>query len=65
MWGIRFDPNQGMTVGDPFPVAALDNPSPMVPRIIGGVNISISQHRLAVPVMKVSGSIWVLDNVDK
>jgi dipeptidyl aminopeptidase/acylaminoacyl peptidase len=65
VWGIRFDPAKGKTVGEPFPVTTLDNPSKMVPNDITTVGLSLTQDRLVLTVAQVSGSIWVLDNVDR
>jgi Tol biopolymer transport system component len=65
VWGIRFDPAKGKTVGKPFPVTALDSPSKMVPTFIPTVALSLAQNRLVLTVAQVSGSIWVLDHVDR
>jgi dipeptidyl aminopeptidase/acylaminoacyl peptidase len=65
VWGIRFDPSKGKAVGEPFPLTSLDNPSEMVPNSIIGVGLSLTQDRLVLTVAQVSGSIWVLDHVDR
>ena len=65
VWGIRFDPANGKTVGDPFPVTAFDSPSEMVPKFIPTVALSLTQDRLVLTVAQVSGSIWVLDHVER
>jgi hypothetical protein len=65
VWGIRFDPDTGNTVGDPFRVTALDSPGLRIPGYMGNVEISISRKNLVVSVGQLSGSIWVLDNVDR
>ncbi len=65
VWAIRFDPVRGVSVGDPFPVTTLDNPSQMVPKFIPTVAISLSQNRLVMTVAQDSGNIWVLDKVDR
>jgi Tol biopolymer transport system component/DNA-binding winged helix-turn-helix (wHTH) protein len=65
VWGMRFDPAKGKTVGEPFPVTTLDNPSKMVPNYIPTVSLSLTQDRLVLTVAQVSGSIWVLDHVDR
>lgn len=65
VWGIRFDPAKGNAVGEPFPVTSLDNPSEMVPNSIVTVGLSLTQDRLVLTVAQVSGSIWVLDHVDR
>jgi Tol biopolymer transport system component/DNA-binding winged helix-turn-helix (wHTH) protein len=65
VWAIRFDPVRGVSLGEPFPVTALDNPSQMVPKFIPDVAISLSQNRLVMTVAQDSGNIWVLDKVDR
>jgi hypothetical protein len=63
--GVYFDPAKGGPVGDPFPVTALDNPNLMVARSIEAVGLSLTQDRLVVTVAQVSGSNWMLDNMDQ
>ena len=65
VWAIRFDPVRGVSLGDPFPVTALDNPSQMVPKFIPDVAISLSPNSLVMTVAQDSGNIWVLDKVDR
>jgi hypothetical protein len=65
VWGIRFDPNKGKPVGEPFRVTAFEKPSLMVPNSIQYVGLSVTQDKLAITVAEQSGSIWMLDNVDK
>jgi len=61
VWGVRFDPEKGKTVGNPFPVTAFDSPSQMVPNFIPTVALSLTQDRLVLTVAQVSGSVWVLE----
>ena len=65
VWGIRFDPNKGKPVGEPFRVTAFEKPSLMVPDFIAYVGLSVTQNKLAITVAEQSGSIWMLDNADK
>lgn len=65
VWGIRFDPETGKTIGDPFRVTALDNPALMIPQHMESVEISVSQKNLVLTLNQVSGSIWILDNADR
>ena len=37
----------------------------MVPKFIQNVDLSIVKDRMAITMEQVSGSIWVLDNVDR
>jgi Tol biopolymer transport system component/DNA-binding winged helix-turn-helix (wHTH) protein len=63
--GIRFDPNKGRPVGDTFPVTGFDSPKLMIPSFIQNTELSLTQDRLTVTVAQTSGSIWMLDNVDR
>jgi Tol biopolymer transport system component/DNA-binding winged helix-turn-helix (wHTH) protein len=65
VWGIHFDPVNGRTEGEPFQVTSFDNPRLMVAEVMGDVGLSLTQSQLVVTVSQVSGSIWVLDNVDQ
>ena len=65
VWGIRFDPERGEAVGKPFRVSSFDRPSLMIPRWIPPVALSISQDKLLLTMSESSGSIWLLDNVDR
>jgi Tol biopolymer transport system component len=65
VWGVHFDPMKGKPVGDPFQVTALDNPSLILAKSMTSVGLSVTKERLVVTVAQVSGSIWVLDSVDK
>jgi hypothetical protein len=64
VWGIRFNPDTGKPVGDPFPVTTLHSPSLMIPGYVSDVEISVSQKNLVLTLGELSGGIWVLDNVD-
>jgi dipeptidyl aminopeptidase/acylaminoacyl peptidase len=65
VWGIRFDPNKGKPVGDPFQITHLDGPDLMVPQRIDPVELSVARDRLVLTVAQVAGNIWLLDNVDR
>jgi Tol biopolymer transport system component/DNA-binding winged helix-turn-helix (wHTH) protein len=65
VWGIHFDPSAGKTVGQPFQVSKFESPRLMVPRWIPPVGLSLTQDKLVLTMAEESGSIWVLDNVDR
>jgi hypothetical protein len=72
IWGIRFDPTNGQPVGEAFrvtaPAASVDtfeNPSLMIPHKINLVALSLTQDKLVLTMEDRSGSIWMLDNVDR
>jgi Tol biopolymer transport system component/DNA-binding winged helix-turn-helix (wHTH) protein len=65
LWGVRFDPVKGRRQGEPFPVTSFESRTLMIPKHIPTVEISLTKDRLVVPLAQVSGSIWILDNVDR
>jgi Tol biopolymer transport system component/DNA-binding winged helix-turn-helix (wHTH) protein len=65
VWGIQFDPAAGKTVGAPFQVSKFESPRLMIPRWIPPVGLSLTQDKLVLTMVEESGSIWVLDNVDR
>ncbi len=65
VWGIGFDPAAGKPVGQPFQVTKFDSPRLMIPRFIPPVGLSLTQDRLVLTMEQTSGSIWILDNVDR
>ena len=46
-------------------MTAFENPSLMIPDRIAFVALSLNQNRLVLTMEEVSGSIWVLDDVDR
>jgi Tol biopolymer transport system component/DNA-binding winged helix-turn-helix (wHTH) protein len=65
IWGIRFDPDAGKPVGQPFQISTFDSPRLMILRSIPFVGLSFTQNKLVLTMAEESGSIWVLDNVDR
>jgi Tol biopolymer transport system component/DNA-binding winged helix-turn-helix (wHTH) protein len=65
VWGIRFDPETGKTLGDPFRVTTLDDPALTIPGYVADIEISVTGKSLALTLGQLSGGIWVLDNVDR
>jgi len=65
LWAIRFDPEQGKSVGQPFLVKAFESPEQRFLRSAGQLQLAISEQRFVLPLSQVSGNIWVLENVDR
>jgi WD40-like Beta Propeller Repeat len=65
VWGIRFDSTNGKPVGDAFRVTVLENPGLMIPDVIPLAELSLTQDKLVLTMEDRSGSIWMLDNVDR
>ena len=52
-------------MGQPFQVSKFESPRLMVPRWIPPVGLSLTHDKLVMTMAEESGSIWVLDNVDR
>jgi serine/threonine protein kinase len=64
VWGIHFDPVSGKPVGEPFQITSYKSESKMLWQERSLMNISVSEHRLVLPISEVEGSIWMLENMD-
>jgi serine/threonine protein kinase len=65
VWGLHFDSAQGKPVGEPFRVTKFESPVQMIPTRVGHLEISLDQNRLFLPLTQLSGSIWILSDVDQ
>jgi Tol biopolymer transport system component len=65
VWGRRFDPSSGRPVGEPFQVTSLESPTVRLPAPTISAELAIAADRLILPVVESSGSVWVIENVDR
>ena len=65
VWGVHFDAVEGKPVGAPFRVTSFESPGLVVGDNISGVEFSLVQDKFILTMEDHSGSIWVLDNVDR
>jgi hypothetical protein len=66
VWGLRFDDAQGTTVGAPFQVTHFDGRARQIDaRHVQTSEQSVSRTSLLLPMSDTTGSIWMLDNMDK
>ncbi len=65
VWGIRFDPVNGKPVGTPLRVTNFDNFRQMISPNLGWMELGITANRLVLPISEITGSIWILENVDR
>ncbi|HEX5703525.1 MAG TPA: protein kinase [Pyrinomonadaceae bacterium] len=65
LWARSFDPVNGQPVGEVRRLTNFDSPGRMIPPRIVPLEMSLVQDRLVVPIMEVSGGIWILENVDR
>ncbi len=62
---IRFDPDHGTPVGTPFTLTHFDSPALMISNDLSHTEIGISAHRAMLTMVTQTGSVWMLENVDK
>ena len=66
VWALRFDDARGIAAGAPFQITHLDSPAHRIAADdLSIAEPSISGTRMTLPVAQATGSIWMLDNVDK
>ena len=65
VWGRRFDPNTGKPSGDPFRVTNLENPSERVSSPVNTMELAIAPNQMILPIVEASGSVWVLEHIDR
>jgi len=65
VWGIRFDPAAGEAVGEAFRVTAFESPGQMILPNVRILELALAADRLVLPIMEVSGGIWILEDVEQ
>jgi eukaryotic-like serine/threonine-protein kinase len=65
VWGIGFDPEGGVAVGEPFLLSAFDSPAFYISQQLDRAEMSVSARHLALTMRSAAGSIWMLENVDR
>jgi len=64
VWGIAFDPEKGLAVGDEFRVTRFTDPGRRVTSSSAS-ELGVSRDRIVVPILERSGSVWLLDQIDR
>jgi Tol biopolymer transport system component len=65
LWGVRIDRARGRPSGEPFMITHFDSRAMMIDPDMAYSDIGISANRAVLTMAKVTGSIWMLDNVDR
>jgi hypothetical protein len=65
LWAVRFDPETGTPVGEPAALTSFEAPSLHISPWLQGAEMDISAEHAVLTMRSVTGSIWMLDNVDK
>ena len=61
----RFDPDRGTPIGAPFALTRFDSPSLFISPLMNQTEIGIGPHRMVLAMRSISGSVWMLDGVDR
>jgi Tol biopolymer transport system component/DNA-binding winged helix-turn-helix (wHTH) protein len=65
VWGIGFDPATGRPMGEPFRVTNFESPARMILPDVATMEMALAGDHLVLPIMEVSGGIWILENVGR
>jgi len=65
VWGIDFDPLTGEAKGEPFRVTNFESPTRMILPQVNIMEMALAADRIVLPIMEVSGGIWILENVER
>jgi eukaryotic-like serine/threonine-protein kinase len=65
VWGIGFDPERGVAVGEAFLLSSFDSPGFYVSQQLERAEMSVSPRQLALTMRSATGSIWMLEGVDR
>ena len=65
VWARRFNSAAGKPSGEPFQVTSLDAISARVLSPLAVTELAIAGDRLILPIVESSGSVWILENVNR
>ncbi len=65
LWGIRFDPERGTPIGEPFALTTFGTPSLVISPDLTRSEMDVSARNAVLTMKTTAGSIWMLDNVDR
>jgi eukaryotic-like serine/threonine-protein kinase len=65
LWAVPFDPNRGVPAGEPSQLTEFDSPTLHVSSDLARAEMDVSATDVVLTMKAVSGSIWMLDGVDR
>ena len=67
LWGVRFDPDRGIPMGDPFSLTRFDTPGLglAMSSDVTASEIGVSERRAVLTLQTARGNIWMMENVDR
>ena len=64
IWGSRFDPEKGRTIGEPFPLTSFTGSEEQIP-LDAGRELAVGGGRVAIAVNKPVGSVWMIEKLGR
>ena len=65
LWAIQFDPERGTPVGQPFALTQFNSQNLVIAPEMTQSDMDVSSRHVVLTMKTVTGSVWVLDHVDK
>jgi Tol biopolymer transport system component/DNA-binding winged helix-turn-helix (wHTH) protein len=65
VWGIDFDLATGHPRGETFRVTNFESPARMILPDVATMEMALAADRIVLPIMEVSGGIWILENIGR
>lgn len=65
VWKVRIDPASGKPLDQPTRVTDFESATQMIMPNIIQLEMALTSDRIILPMMETSGSIWVLENIDR
>ena len=65
LWGVRMDPARGTTTSEPFQITRFNSSAMMIDPNMTTSDIALVPGRLAATMARITGSIWMLSDVDR
>jgi hypothetical protein len=65
LWALRFDPDRGAPVGQPYAVSAFDSPGLYISPYLERAELDVASKHVVLTMRTVTGSVWMLDDVDR
>jgi Tol biopolymer transport system component/DNA-binding winged helix-turn-helix (wHTH) protein len=65
LWGVRMDPASASTTSEPFQITQFNSSAMMIDPNMTSSEIAVVPGRLAVTMARITGSIWMLSDVDR
>ena len=65
LWAAQFDPERGQPIGEPFALTHFDSSKRAISPYIDDSYLAMSPRRAVLQMSTVTGSVWMLENVDR